>query len=99
MSSSDPNVQQIPSHATDIRHQFRATPAMEKIDDCEQTDNGIEVTIGLYDTVYMADNTEKDVIDLQVGDVIKILNNNEEVNAVVKSISNQAPNACICFDV
>ena len=99
MSSSDPNVQQIPSHATDIRHQFRATPAMEKIDDCEQTDNGIEVTIGLYDTVYMADNTEKEVINLQVGDVIKILNNNEEVNAVVKSISNQAPNASICFDV
>ncbi len=98
-SSSDPNVQQIPSHATDIRHQFRATPAMEKIDDCEQTENGIEVTIGLYDTVYMADNTEKDVIDLQVGDVIKILNNNEEVNAIVKSISNQAPNASICFDV
>ena len=99
MSSSDPNVQQIPSHATDIRHQFRATPAMEKLDDCTQTDNGVEVTLGLYDTVYMTDNTEKDVIDLQVGDVVKILNTNEEVNAVVKSISNQAPYASICFDV
>ena len=99
MSSSDPNVQQIPSHATDIRHQFRATPAMEKIDVCDQTEHGIEVTIGLYDTVYMADNTEKDVIDLQVGDVVKLLNDNKEVNAVVKSISNQAPNASICFDV
>lgn len=99
LSASDPNMQQIPSHAADIRHQFRATPAMEKIDDCTQTEDGIEVTIGLYDTVYMADNTEKDVIDLQVGDVIKILNNNEEVNAIVKSISNQAPNATICFDV
>jgi DNA polymerase I-like protein with 3'-5' exonuclease and polymerase domains len=33
MSSSDPNVQQIPSHALDIRHQFRATPAMEKVVD------------------------------------------------------------------
>lgn len=99
MSSAEPNVQNIPSHALDVRHQFRATPAMEKLDDCKQTENGIEVTIGLYDTVYMADNTERDVIDLQVGDVIKILNNNEEVNAVVKSISNQAPNARICFDV
>ena len=98
-SSSDPNVQQIPSHATDIRHEFRATPAMEKIDDCAQTDNGVEVTIGLYDTVYMADNTEKEVIDLQVGDVVKILNNKEEVTAIVKSVSNQAPNASICFDV
>lgn len=26
MSSSDPNMQNIPSHATDIRHMFRATP-------------------------------------------------------------------------
>lgn len=99
MSSSDPNVQQIPSHATDIRHQFRATPAMEKIDDCTQTNNGVEVTLGLYDTVYMADNTEKDVIDLQVGDVVKILDNNKEVSAIVKSISNQAPYASVCFDV
>jgi len=99
MASADPNVQNIPSHALDVRHQFRATPAMEKIDTCQETENGIEVTIGLYDTVYMADNTEKDVIDLQVGDVIKILNNNEEVDAIVKSISNQAPNASLCFDV
>lgn len=98
-SCSDPNVQQVPSHATDIRHQFRATPAMEKIDVCDQTENGIEVTIGLYDTVYMADNTEKDVIDLQIGDVVKLLNDNKEVIAVVKSISNQAPYAGICFDV
>ena len=29
MSSSDPNVQNIPSHALDVRHQFRATPSME----------------------------------------------------------------------
>lgn len=99
LSASDPNMQQIPSHAADIRHQFRATPATEKIDDCTQTEDGIEVTIGLYDTVYMADDTEKDVIDLQVGDVVKILNNNEEVNAIVKSISNQAPNATLRFDV
>lgn len=99
MSSKSPNVQNIPSHALDVRHMFRATPAMEKIDVCDQTENGIEVTIGLYDTVYMADNTEKDVIDLQIGDVVKLLKDNKEVNAVVKSISNQAPYAGICFDV
>lgn len=99
MSSASPNVQQIPSHAIDIRHQFRATPMMEKADVCIETDNGIEVTIGLYDTVYMSDNTEKEVIDLQVGDIVKLVNNNEEVDAIVKSISNKAPDACICFDV
>ena len=72
---------------------------MEKIDTCEQTENGIEVTIGLYDTVYMADSTEKDVIDLQVGDKIKLLDNGKEVNAIVKAISNSAPDTCICLDV
>jgi len=98
-SSSDPNVQQIPSHALDIRHQFRATPAMEKISDCEETSGGITVTLGSYDTVYMIDDTEKEAIDLQIGDKIKLLNNGEEVGAIVKSISNSAPDTSICFDV
>ena len=98
-SSKDPNVQNIPSHALDIRHQFRATPAMEKTSDCEETDEGIVVTLGSYDTVYMADGTEKDVIDLQVGDTIILLNNRKEVQGIVKSISDQAPNTCLCLDV
>ena len=99
MASADPNVQNIPSHALDVRHQFRATPAMEKIDECDETDNGIEVTLGSYDTVYMADGTEKEVIDLQIGDAVILLNNNKEVCAIVKSISNQAPDTRLCFDV
>ena len=98
-SSKDPNVQNIPSHALDIRHQFRATPAMEKTSDCEETDEGIVVTLGSYDTVYMADGSEKDVIDLRVGDTIILLNNGKEVQGIVKSISDQAPNTCLCFDV
>lgn len=98
-SSKDPNVQNIPSHALDIRHQFRATPAMEKTSDCEETDEGIVVTLGSYDTVYMADGTEKDVIDLHVGDTIILLNNKKEVQGIVKSISDQAPNTCLCLDV
>lgn len=99
MSSSDPNVQNIPSHALDVRHQFRATPAMEMTDDCEETDQGVEVTLGSYDTVFMADGTEKEVIDLQIGDIVTLLNKGEEVKAIVKSISNTAPNTRICFDV
>lgn len=98
-SSKDPNVQNIPSHALDIRHQFRATPAMEKTSDCEETDEGIVVTLGSYDTVYMADGTEKDVIDLRVGDTIILLNNGKEVQGIVKSISDQAPNTCLCLNV
>ena len=99
MASSEPNVQNIPSHALDIRHQFRATPAMEKIDDCVETENGVEITLGTYDTLFMADGTEKEVINLKIGDIVTLLNNGEEVNAIVKSISNQAPNTSLCFDV
>lgn len=72
---------------------------MEKLSDCDETDEGIVVTLGSYDTVYMTDNTEKDVIDLQVGDKIKLLDNGEEVNAIVKAISNSAPDTSICLDV
>ena len=99
MSSADPNVQNIPSHALDIRHQFRATPAMEKIDDCTETEQGIEVTLGSYDVVRLSDHTEKEVIDLVVGDIVILLNNNKEVNAIVKSISNMAPDTRLCLDV
>ena len=99
MASAEPNVQNIPSHALDIRHQFRATPAMEKVDDCDETENGVEVTLGTYDTVFMADGSNKDVIDLQIGDSIILLDNDKEVTAIVKSISHQAPNTSLCFDV
>ena len=99
MSSAEPNVQNIPSHALDVRHQFRATPAMEKVDDCDETENGIEVTLGTYDTLFMSDGSEKDVIDLQIGDEVILIDNDKEVNAIVKSISHQAPNTSLCFDV
>lgn len=99
MSSADPNVQNIPSHALDIRHNFRATPAMEKIDDCQEKDDGIEITLFNFDSVYLPDKTMKKVKDLQIGDIIEILDSGKEVQAIVKSLSNQAPNTTICFDV
>ena len=72
MSSSDPNVQQIPSHALDIRHQFRATPAMEKIDECNVVDNEyIQITLGSYDSVTLEDGTQRDVMDLHWSDRIQ----------------------------
>lgn len=99
MSSADPNVQNIPSHALDIRHNFRATPAMEKTDDCIETDSGVEITLFNFDSVFMADKSMKKVKDLQVGDIVEILDSGKEVQAVVKSLSNQAPNTTLCFDV
>ena len=71
MSSSDPNVQQIPSHALDIRHQFRATPAMEKITLCDETEDTYQITLGSYDSVTIRDGSQKDVIDLDMSDGIQ----------------------------
>lgn len=71
MSSADPNVQQIPSHAIDIRHEFRATPAKEIVTLCEETKDTYQITLGSYDSVTIRDGSQKDVIDLDVLDGIK----------------------------
>lgn len=68
MSSAEPNVQQIPSHALDIRHQFRATPAKEEITLCEETEDTYQITLGSYDSVTIRDGSQKDVLDLDVLD-------------------------------
>lgn len=70
MASAEPNVQNIPSHATDIRHQFRATPAMLKISDCTMALGNLQITLGSYDSV-VTQNDSKDIIDLTETDVIK----------------------------
>lgn len=98
-SSADPNVQNIPSHALDIRHQFRATPAMMEVSDCTVQEEGITVTLGNYDIVWLDDGSPIKVHSLNIGDRVQLMNNKKEVIGIVKSISNQAPNTCICFDV
>lgn len=94
MSSSDPNVQQIPSHATDIRHQFRATPAMEKIDVCEQVGNTLQITLGSYDSVIINGGEQKDVVDLSIGDEII------SVKGILKirEVNHQLPYTTLVFD-
>lgn len=89
-SSSDPNVQQIPSHALDIRHQFRATPAMEKVDPCIEVDNNLQITLGSYDSVTVTDNNEhwqeKDVIDLCVGDSVISKSGTLQIREIISNL-------------
>ena len=94
MASSNPNVQQIPSHALDIRHEFRATPAMEKIDSCIKSDNGLEITLGSYDSVTLDGDIQKDVIDLSVGDVVV----STKGLLRIRDIRHTLPNTTILFD-
>lgn len=94
LSAADPNMQQIPSHAADIRHQFRATPAMEKIGSCIKSDNGLEITLGSYDSVTLNGGAQKDVIDLSLGDVVV----STKGSLRVRDIRHTLPNTTISFD-
>lgn len=91
MSSADPNVQNIPSHALDIRHQFRATPAMEKHLQCTPLGGTVTITLGSYDSVtlfgYDQDTlkfkgTACDVVDLKVDDRLALYNTVETYLAI-----------------
>ena len=98
-SSSDPNTQNIPSHSADIRHQFRATPAMMQVTDCCETDAGVVVTLGSWDLLYKEDNSTILVKDLTIGDRIMLIDNKKGVIGIVKSLSDTTPDTTICFDV
>lgn len=72
-SSAEPNLQNIPSHATDIRHMFRATAARDDVVLCHETENIIECDLFKYDNVYLKDGSLKKVHSLTSDDVIKTI--------------------------
>lgn len=72
MSSASPNLQNIPSHATDIRHMFRATPAKELSIDCEEKGGLVTVSLPRYYSVKV-DGSYKQVTDLCEGDQVELL--------------------------
>ena len=91
MSSQAPNVQQIPSHALDVRHEFRATPSKEILLECNPVELEVNITLGSYNSVtLMFDNRQCDVIDLQVDDRIK-LNNAVESYLCITEIEHHLP--------
>lgn len=85
MSSAEPNLQNIPSHATDIRHMFRATAARLENRDCDYDEDSLQVTVELfnYDSVYGENGQLVKVHDLQVGDIILL---NEGLQKVYKQL-------------
>jgi len=94
MSSSNPNLQQIPSHALDIRHEFRATPSKDIISECKVVDNKLQITLFSYDSVTLNGGVSKDVIDLSLGDEII------SIKGILKihEINHHLPNTTISFD-
>ena len=96
-SSQNPNLQNIPSRHSDIRHMFRATPEHEDISDCQLVDSGIVVTLGRLDVVYLQDGLEKQAKDLQSGDSVEILEEGKEIYLNVSAVSDSPPYTTICF--
>ena len=79
-SSSDPNLQNIPSHENSIRMMF--VPSPEQVINCECVDNIYK--LHTYDEIEIALNTWKKVSDLQVGDKLFTDNNTYDI---IKDIS------------
>lgn len=99
MSSKSPNMQNIPSHTKDIRHQFRATPAMLKVSPCTVDVNLAKITLGKWDTVWLSDNSEVLAYELKVGDSVRLLNHNVDCIGVVSTVSDTAPTVELVFEV
>lgn len=59
MSSSDPNLQNIPSHALDIRHMFRATPEITEDVLISAMEPEYTLELSNYDSVSVAGNLKK----------------------------------------
>ena len=95
MSSSSPNLQNIPSHNTDIRHSFRADPSKDAILDFNVGD---DVILLRNNRVCLEDNSYKFVKDLQIGDKIRIAINNSASFVTISSIENKDPKYVLKFD-
>ena len=97
-SSKSPNLQNIPSHATDIRHLFRATASDTENIQCQYNDeiNQIKVQVPNWNKVYLQDGSMVNAIDLKVGDTVKLLEDRKEVFKVVKAVSNSNADPGVC---
>lgn len=97
LSSADPNMQNIPSHATDIRHLFRATASHDEIVDCSYDGslNTITVHVGKFNTV-TTPTRDIAVKDLSVGDSVKLIEDGKECWKDVKAISTSDEDPCVC---
>lgn len=93
MSSAAPNVQQIPSHALDVRHEFRATPSSNQVIDMNYSEDTSALSVNLSRWVSVTSTRGQiDVEDLVVGDSIKLLEDKQEVWKTIKSISSSNDN-------
>lgn len=92
------NLQNIPSHAVDIRHMFRATPEQTEVLKLESTDNLVTVELIYQDSVPTPEGLKK-VKDLQFEDVVIMKNGAIEIQTKVQSIVKSKGRATIQLEV
>ena len=82
MSSQSPNMQNIPSHATDIRHMFHASPSHVETRKCEVVDGIIHLFVP---NIYMLQTPVggKEAQEFYVGDYICLLKNHVPSRGIV----------------
>ena len=90
MSSQSPNLQNVPSHANDIRHMFRATPAKDEYIDCVETETGATVSLPRYYNVKTPDGF-KEAKDLLENDIVLINQDGVETTSTVLSVTSKSP--------
>lgn len=89
MSSESPNLQNIPSHALDIRHMFRATPEMTEKVKLKSDETGIvTITLSWYDKVPTSEGL-KEVKELEENDKLVMHEDKIETIYSISSISKQ----------
>lgn len=89
MASESPNVQNIPSHALDIRHMFRATPEQTEVVNLAEEGNKITITLSKWDSVPTVNNTKIQVNDLKEYDIVILRENGIPVESRVTSITKE----------
>lgn len=84
------NMQNIPSHATDIRHMFRATPEMDVTLDCDSyEDDNIVVVAVTPCTSFKTPDGYTQVEDLHESDSIILLHDGNPEAVSIISITNK----------
>lgn len=97
LSSAEPNMMNIPSHATDIRHMFRATASRYDTIDCFNNESTDEIVVEIPRYYYVkTPEGERMVEDLKVGDSVILSDNGQEVIKFVKSIEDSSKSPGLC---
>lgn len=96
MSSSSPNVQNIPSKHSDIRHMFRGQPAHDITLSCKAENNTVSITLFKFSKVkkQIADSQIEmiETCDLQINDFVVLKHNGQDAVLSITDIHRHEDN-------